>query len=170
LLVLALLAGCDWGSKPMLPLNGASDAAAVDGADPTQYDVAPPPNDAAFDVPTSPDVPVATADASSPDAAPPPRDGSASDASAPDVSAPDASAPDGGTADDCRFVAARDGEAAPTGAVVVDGGYFANGRGEGCDPTPRVDGGADVTDADVTDASLDAPSDTSADAAEGGRP
>jgi hypothetical protein len=164
LLVLALLAGCLWSSKPVLPTNLA-DAASADGSDPTLYDVAPPPNDAAVDVPTSPDVPVATADASSPDAGPPPSDGSASDASA-----PDASAPDGGTADDCRFVAARDGEAAPTGAVVVDGGYFANGRGEGCDPTPRVDGGADVTDADVTDASLDAPSDTSADATEGGRP
>jgi hypothetical protein len=99
------------------------------------------------------------------DAAPPPMDAAATD--------------------DCRFTPSRDGETPPAGAVVTDGGYYANGRGEGCDPTRADAGPADAADAadatdgadagDATDAAdggaSDAPTDAVvADTADGSRP
>ncbi len=151
LVLLALLVGCVWTSRPSLPTNEGQDAALY--ADAAAFDTAPPPPDsAAEDVPVTPDAPApfndaaAAADAPVADSAPPPMDGSIG-------------------ADDCRFVPTRDGEMAPAGAVTVDGGYFANARGEGCDPAPRQDGGADAYDAAVTDAPRGMDS-----AAEGGRP
>jgi hypothetical protein len=55
LVLLALLAGCDWGTKPGLPNNVGNDAA----ADVAWADTAPPPYDAVVteDVPPPPDVP-----------------------------------------------------------------------------------------------------------------
>lgn len=142
--LLALLAGCDWGSKPSLPGTATQDASYADvgifpGNDATAQadtavDVPPPP-----DVPPASDAPVTSTDGAVADVAPPPFD---------------AAAPDGGAGEDCRFMPSRDGVTPPAGAVVVDGGFYANDRNEACDPTPRGDGGADASDAtDATDAS-----------------
>lgn len=136
--LLALLAGCDWGSKPSLPGTATNDASYADVGIPTGNDAAA--QDAVgFDVPPTPDAPTVPTDGAVADVAPPPFD---------------AAAPDGGAGEDCRFMASRDGVTPPAGAVVVDGGYYANDRNEACDPTPRGDGGADATDAtDATDVS-----------------
>ena len=142
--LLALLAGCDWGSKPSLPGTATNDASYADvgifpGNDAAAQD-AP-----AIDVPPPPDVPIAS------DAPTVPADGAVADVAPPPF---DAAAPDGGAGEDCRFTPSRDGVTPPAGAVVVDGGYYANDRNEACDPTPRGDGGADATDAsDATDVS-----------------
>lgn len=172
LVLLALLAGCDWGTKPGLPNNVGNDAA----ADVAWADTAPPPYDAVVteDVPPPPDVPEpADAPVATPDAAPP-SDAGVTDAAPPPM--------DAAATDDCRFTPSRDGETPPAGAVVTDGGYYANGRGEGCDPTRADAGPADAADAtdgadvgDATDAAdggaSDAPTDAVvADTADGSRP
>ena len=165
-LLLALLAGCDWGSKPSLPGDPTEDASFADVGVPTGND-ATAQGDSAFDVPPTPDVPpppdgpAVPADAVASDSAPPPFD------AAPGM--------DGGAMEDCRFMASRDGVTPPAGAVVVDGGYYVNDRNEACAPTPRGDGGADASDAgdasDARDDSGDAGASDGADvASEGGRP
>jgi hypothetical protein len=115
LVFLAPLAACVWSSRPGLPGTAQEDAPAVDGA----IEAPPLSRDAAVEdaapPPLPPDVPVAGADAASP--------------------------LDGSSLDECRFVPSRDGAVAPDGALVVDGGYFANDRGEGCSPVPRTDAG-----------------------------
>jgi len=158
-LLLALLAGCDWGSKPSLPGNPTTDASYADVGIPTGQDA--PGQDAAFDVPPTPDAPPPT------DAPTVPVDGAVSDVAPPPFDS--APTPDGSAMEDCRFMASRDGVTLPAGAVVVDGGYYANDRNEACDPAPRGDGGADASDAaDATDAT-DATDGADA-ASEGGRP
>lgn len=152
LLAVALTTACVFTSRPQLPIG--EDAGADAGG--TTYDVAsdasvPPLSDAA----TLRDV-IAPPDVATPDAP------SFPDASADASPVVDVSSSDVGATDDCRFVAADavDG-GVPDGAVVRDGGYFANAHGEPCDPmaTP-TDGGAHDAGAETGDVPVDvAPND-----------
>ena len=148
--MVVLTAACVFTSRPQLPVDGDAGADGGTAAYDAASDVFLPPSDA----PTAPDVPappdVATADAAAVDTGP------FADAVQPSS---DASTADTGESNDCRFVVADavDG-GVPDGAVVRDGGYFANTRGEPCDPTATpADGGLrDGGEGDAAEVGLDA--------------